>query len=789
MGTRRFPAKIQGNTSTPPTGKVSGMRTTFFIAAWGLLALLLPAERSLAAPPTDKPYIFFSANPDENPDAAPAGDPDRQLNLRPNQEQPYFVYVHNPTGQKKTVLVQLVSKRKTGQLAVAAEKKSVEVGSKKTVRVQLEANKAQLPPPAPVSPDPKAALAPAPAIPLYGTPYFRAVADDDEDKEATIVLKAAETYASVEKEFNKEKNALTITVKRNDTPVKVGGPIPVRLIARNKNGDPIEPAKLAAAGNNLEGFLAIGAADDGAKEVVLTLNTKDLGEGFAEVSIDGSPRTKWYSFDGTIEKAFGVIAPLAAIPGKPIAVRFMGDDAPKPADGSDLRIVFNRTGTVAGEQIKIVPSPRNDGIDVRIGASGEAIFVTRAEDWVVEFPTQGVYGEREFFARSGTIASEKRIVMFDASPPTIQIEVEPAIDPEPANAVVKKRESKKFRPGERIKVTASAQDAESKIDPTKGARIYLGEKPGADGKPGPNGQVKVGKPTAGKDSYEAIFEIPANYAASELTVGAIFVNGVGLSGSGERTIEIDFTPPVISILAAIPGNPVDEPYQPKPIGAGYKPGDTVRFVATAHDKESGIDLSRPVLFFLGDPPDADGKPSQGTLLLQKAGALNPEDAKAFLKNQGDAFPHDQPLWAADIALPKDIKKETDLKIGVWFVNGVGLSGSRLGTVKIEFDNTVGTVKVKVVQGSDRQQPGVKVWLLDKFGKVAAEGETDDCGVATFEKVLPGTYTAWAVKAADQNAQAFKTVVVRGGETAEVPLSISRQAAPPIQPPLPVQNDP
>ena len=117
-------------------------------------------------------------------------------------------------------------------------------------------------------------------------------------------------------------------------------------------------------------------------------------------------------------------------------------------------------------------------------------------------------------------------------------------------------------------------------------------------------------------------------------------------------------------------------------------------------------------------------------------------------------------------------------MGVWFVNGVGLAGSRVATIKLDRDFTTATLKVKVVQGSDRLQPGVKVWLLDQFGKVADEGKTDDCGVVTFVKVLPGTYTVWAVKDADQNAQDFKTVVARGGDEIDVSLAIKRQPAPP-----------
>ncbi len=740
------------------------MRTSFFLAAWSMLALLLPAERSAGqdGPPTDKPYVFFSAIPDEATDAAP-GTPLRQLNLRPNQEQPYYVYVYNPTAQKKSVLVQLVSTRKTGQIAVAAEQ-TVEVGSKQAVRVQLLGNKAQIPPNPPTSlptADGKVAAAPLPIIPLYSKPQFRAVVADTEDEKGTkIGLVAKDLYTTVEKPTFTD-NKLKIVVKRKVTEM-VGGPIAVRLIPRNKNGDAIDPAKLAAEGNSLEGFLATSKTGDGAQEVELVLNTKDLAEylkdGYAEVTIDGAPRALWCKLNGEPADPvapFGVAVPLVAIPGKPITVRFIGDGAPTPPEGSDYRVVFNRTGSTAGEQIKNVPSKRNEGIDVRIGANSEAIFVTRSEDWVVEFPTQGVFGKRDFFARASTTDSPKREVKFDATAPTIALDAEPAIKPLDPKAPILKM----YRPGQRIKVTATGKDAESDIDSSKGAIIYLGEKPGPDGKPSPNGQVKPGRRIGTTDSYEAEFDLPPTLVVSDVKIGAIFVNGVGLAGSGEAEIKVDYTPPEITVLRF---NPAKEPL------AAYKPGDTVRLYASAFDEESGIDLSRPVQFFIGDPPGLDGKPVQTTLVWK--------DAEGVISDLKTSKGH--PYWAADLTLPKDIKKETELKVGVWFVNGVGLAGSRVATIKLDKDFTTATLKVKVVQGSDRLQPGVKVWLLDQFGKVADEGKTDDCGVVTFVKVLPGTYTVWAVKDADQNAHDFKTVVARGGDETDVSLSIKRQPAPP-----------
>ncbi|HEY2910851.1 MAG TPA: hypothetical protein VGI99_11430, partial [Gemmataceae bacterium] len=601
-------------------------------------------------------------------------------------------------------------------------------------------------PAAPAMPGVKAA--PIPGIVLHANPHFRASIDGKLDMGARLGVVAATAYANTNASFGNDR--LKITVSRKDVDM-VGPPIHVRLIPRDRNGVALPQALLAVEGNSLDGFLAIDKASDGAQSVELTLNTRNLGpivdDGFAEVSIDGFARAYWGTLNGKAAAApFGVSVPQAAIPGKPIPVQLLAQ-----SDDGPVSIVFDRTG---GEQIKRLPTPRNEGVEVRIGTNGEAIFATRSEDWVVEFPTQGVFGKRDFFARTATKTSPRKTVKFDATPPGIELKVEPV---KPMTSAIKM-----FRPGQKIRVSAIAIDAESDIDPTKPVVIFLGDRPGADGKPAPNSQVKLGQKVDGKDEFVAEFEIPATYAASTLKVGAIVFNGVGLPGVGEGIIKIDYTPPDVSVVRFYPEKP--------PI-AGYRRGDLVRFMATAMDEESGIDLSQPVRFFLGDPPAVDGKPSQGTIYIQYADGI--------LKDQKSS--KGQPIWAADIRLPNEINKETELKMGVMFVNGVGMPGYRTGLIKLEFDGGHGAVKVHVTQGSgERDQPGVKVYLLSN-NKPIAQGVTDDCGMFTFKKVPVGTYTAWAVKPADENSQAFKTINVEPDHTTDVPLSIIRQYVPPAQP--------
>ena len=752
------------------------MRTVSFFAAWVAVAALLPPTTRAqdvggGKPPDDRPYVFFSASPDENPDKEPAN-PLRQINLRPNQEQPYFVYVHNPTDEKQTVQVSLVSARRIGtadQPAVAADAK-IDVAAGKTARVKLAANKAQLPPPVPAAPADKGApvvVPAAPGIPLYGLPHFEAVSGKTIDKAALVQLTDISTYTTAAAETGTDKLKVVVSRKAgNFTPV--GPPIPVRLVVRGPDGAALPAGKLAAPENVLEGSLAVDAKGDGSPKVELVLNTKDLGKGYAEVSIDGVPRAFRATLAGEKETAtFEVVAPRVAFPGKALPVRLATDASLR---GKAIEVAFGRPqakgdATDNAVQIKRVATHRDEGIDVRVGANGEALFVTRARDWVFEFPTEGVFGEWEVRARTTALDAEgKRLAV--SEPARVVIPTPPVIS-EPTVAPLNARKGL-FRPGQRIRVRADVPDPYGVIDKAAGVVFYLGDKPGPDGKAGPAGQVKVGTFVAG-DTYEAEFDLPAVvlpvagappaaplvFDRTSVVVGVIATNQVGQSAFRESRVAIDPTPPVVSVVSVGP---------PKGIGGVYRPGDALRVVATAFDPESDIDLTRPVLFFVGDPPGADGKPTQGTVVLKAAEGVIP----------GATSETGKPLWAADFLLPEDIKRDLELRVGVWFVNGVGTPGFRFATIRVETDTTVGSIKATVVQGGkDLRQPGVVVNLIDQVGAIAAQAVTDECGVAKFEKLLPGRYVVQAVKAADANAQAFTVVNVRGGEKTEVVLSVKR----------------
>lgn len=753
------------------------MRTSILIAGWSLILLLLPMERAAGQPKAGTKVALISptgdVGEDYNWDSPP---PPRQANLRPNQETPYHIYVRNPKDADEKLTVQLVSKDDKGNFVVAASA-TMTVPAGKTKHVSLEANKLLLPPAIPpvTGADGKTIASPPPSIKLGKQPRIRVLdaKGNTLDDGADIQNLKLDALAEV-KRIDSNATQLVLQATRKGGEV-TGAPIAVKVTPRNGNGEAIAASKLAVPGNVLEGMLALKDGEDGAKELRLTLQTAGLpADGFVDVSIDGYARAAVFDFKGEPKALCIAGVPSFASPGKPITASIIVSD---PQAGEKFGVKFDRGA--GSEEIRYTPA-RNEFFSVRIGENGEAILAYRVQDGTVEFTTAGMYGAKTFIpvrTAAKATAPTPTTVRFDATAPAFdgkneknvkaELRVTTGSPTEPVTWV----EKKWFGPGQVVRVTLVPTESESTIDPAS-VLLYMGEKPGADGKAAPGSQVAPG--TASGSGYSAEFTIPANHSAEKLKVGIIAANTLGLIGGGEADIQVDPTPPEVVKLSVFPATGKEPDFVPgvsqkEPL-ASYKPGSTIRLTARAIDPQSQIDPDAPVIFFLGDAPGPDGKDL-------------PTTYKRYISTKGVGTSAADFQYAADIVLPKDIKKETDVKVGVMFRNKAGQYGTRVTNIKLDKDFTTATLTVKVTQGgAERRQPGLKVWLIDQFGAVAAEGKTDDCGIAVFEKVLPGTYLVWAVKETDQNSQDYKTVVARGGDEIDVALSVRRQLAPNIQPP-------
>jgi hypothetical protein len=756
------------------------MRTSILIAGWSLILLLLPMERAAGQPEAGTKVALISPTGDVGEDYK-WDSPPRQANLRPNQETPYHIYVRNPKDADEKLTVQLVSGDKGKEVVAAFATMTVPAG--KTKHVSLEANKLLLPPAIPpvTGADGKTIASPPPSIKLGKQPRIRVLdakgktLDEDVNIDKTVIGDLADVKpATIDGKAVSTETKLVLQVSRKDGKV-TGAPIAVKLTPRNGNGEAIPAAKLAIDGNVLEGVLAVQDGEDGAKALQLSLQTEALPKnGFVDVSIDGYARAYVFDFKGAPKALCIAGVPSFATPGKPIAASLIVTD---PQADEKFGVKFIRGP--GSEEIRYTPA-RNEYFSVRIGENGEAILASHVHDGTVEFTTAGMYGAKTFIpvrTAAKATAPTPTIVRFDATAPAFdgkneknvkaELRVSTGSPTEPMTWV----EKKWFAPGQVVRVTLVPTESESTID-LESVRLYMGEKPGADGKAAPGSQVAPGK--ASGNGYSAEFTIPANHSAEKLKVGIIAANTLGLIGGGEADIQVDPTPPEVVKLNVFPATGKEPDFVPgvsqkEPL-ASYKPGDTIRLTARAIDPQSQIDPDAPVIFFLGDAPGPDGKDL-------------PTTYKRYISTKGVGSTAADFQYAMDITLPKDIKKETDVKVGVMFRNKAGQYGTRVTNIKLDKDFTTATLTVKVTQGgAERRQPGLKVWLIDQFGAVAAEGKTDDCGIAVFEKVLPGTYLVWAVKETDQNSQDYKTVVARGGDEINVDLSVRRQLAPNIQPP-------
>jgi Prealbumin-like fold domain len=204
----------------------------------------------------------------------------------------------------------------------------------------------------------------------------------------------------------------------------------------------------------------------------------------------------------------------------------------------------------------------------------------------------------------------------------------------------------------------------------------------------------------------------------------------------EETISFDDTPPVDGRFG--------------PFGKAVR-NRVLDIAATASDPESGVARA---LFFLGEPPTADGKPAPGGRVVV---ATPPA-------REGGRF-------TAQLQMPD---RAGPLAVGVRFINAVGLATDVIAEVVVAEAPNTGDIKVKVVQGSeDRPQPNVTVQILDeKKAAVVKTADADAKGEVTFKDMPPGKYVAFSNKPKDY-AKAEKPVTVEVGKVAEVTLSLKR----------------
>ncbi len=623
------------------------MRRLPHVLAAGLLAGVIAAQ----PPGGNLPRAYLVADPAANT----WEDRETGLNLRPNAELPFLVYVNNPIAEPAGAVTVTLARDKDGKLPLAAGTLAGLKGNE-SARVKLAAASAPTPPPAPAAapakPGDPPAPPPAPAgVSLPDTVYLLtstvtadgAIAREPEVLPVQVERPSSYIKGDAQPTFRLTDDGYELTVKLSDKQAEVNGkrrpfrgpPAKVRLDLRPALLDGLD-AKSPKTGTYEN------AVPPGGSEVALVAGKlKFAGKpaGRFAVAVDGFDRAFVYEIGSEgnnatpLNKGFAQLdLPAFAVPGKPLPVRVeVFQDA---AAGAKPALTFVRSPV--GDPQQLLPADagmRDETRSLRVGGEGELVLASTVKDWVIPVDTAGVYGKRTF--KLGTagdgVTPFEGAVTFDATPPALKLDTLP-----PTKLV-----------GSTLQVFAAAGDDESGLTEVV---FYLGEPPAADGKLPPTTEKAVGLPA----------------------------------------------------LAA-KGGPM-----------------TGRFTAS---------------FLL---PDVKGKVKLYAKATNGAGLSTVTEGVT--------------LTVVDPPPPPKSEKE-----------------------KAKEKRTVGDVAVKVIQGStpERPQPGLTVELRNGAGAAVMTKTTDDKGEAFFKDVPPGGYTLYTVKLADYGAKAFAAVTVVADKKAEATLEVKR----------------
>jgi len=196
----------------------------------------------------------------------------------------------------------------------------------------------------------------------------------------------------------------------------------------------------------------------------------------------------------------------------------------------------------------------------------------------------------------------------------------------------------------------------------------------------------------------------------------------------------------------------------------------LRLLAKATINKAPIDDNK-VLFFIGDPPAADGKPAPGSIV-----ELGSKELPKWLTDPKGTVKLTDGWYTAEFDV-NELKGK--VKVGVQFVNLAGKATKELITREIVLKDpppvrTTGDLKVTVTAGYDPERPQfdlVVSLLVD--GKSVDGGKTDKKGQITFKDLKPGAYTVFSVNPGDGNARAFSVVKVIADEEVSTSLSLKR----------------
>jgi hypothetical protein len=507
---------------------------------------------------------------------------------------------------------------------------------------------------------------------------------------------------------------------------------------------------------------------------------RSLDRGIIAVSIDGYDRAYAFpvNFDGTDPPAaeltfYRIDAPRYAVPGRPYAARLEVFNEPEDAK-PELRFYRVKGGTQAERVTAKLTTARDQKIVLRVGKSGGLGFSSEVKDWVVPVNTAGVYGARKldltFVAKEppGKGATElfRRFDQFLAALDP------PATDPD-LNEVIS--------PWGLLRPDGVELPEQPRNEPRAEAKVILDDTPPVL----TNFQAVPVPPLPKKEDEPLVPTPPPGPLAALPAVGS----GMCVPGCMPPEMLLAVLKPGIPGLPAVgPVDPTKKPRVPAILplvpnrAVRIVRGSTVLLAVGARDNESGIDVARRVLYFVGSPPQPDGTPAPNSRVIEavQGGSVYLIDPATGLRVPDPKKPGQfltdakvlSGLWVAELDLPDEKGRVT---VGVRVYNNAGLFTDALAEfvlVDPEPLPTTGTIAGRVSQG-DRPQPGLPVQLLGADGKPVAAAVTDVEGKFKFTELKPGQYFVFSNKAADQNSRSFVSTNVVAGKRSDVVLELKR----------------
>jgi hypothetical protein len=521
------------------------MTTRILLLAVGLAATAAGGTAQDA--PANKVYAFFSPQPSLDADKkvfATGTERAVSLGLRPNVEQHAYVFAYNPTEDDKTVNVILSAGTKVGD-EIARTAAPVVVPAKQVVKVALVAKPAAtaVPPVPPAAADKdKPAPPPEPQgvkvknestlvlrVEEAGKPEKPRAAEKYE-KYDVIVNPPRSPYFKATYQRRAKEGTLAVTVefvKPTTEPLFSDKPAKVRLDLRPDLNPDLDPETLKQG--TFEAEVTVGNTATLFAEGVKYRPGRDKKKAVVAVSVDGYDRAFLIqtNFDGNPDDFTAPFANVKLsserqVPGKPVTVTVETDRITAPT----TVLSVDRTGNDTFDVIQRYDTERNAVVYVKVGGDNDAVKLTPVvQDWAVEFATTAVAGKRTFKVQRGPTkdGEDSAVLLVDrTAPEDVKLADLPAKD--------------KILVGTEHTLKASGLDPESDV---AAVYFYVGDAPAADGKPAPGGKAVKGvlldKAT---NTWATKDPLRLPDVRGEIKVGALFVNGVGLTSPTEAVVYV-----------------------------------------------------------------------------------------------------------------------------------------------------------------------------------------------------------------------------------------------------------